>query len=67
MSEDRMSQGKTNKGKICGETKKRFRIMAGYQKERMWLEEMALQGWFLTDISLGMIYTFKKNEPKHML
>ena len=41
--------------------------MAGYQKERMWLEEMALQGWFLTDISLGMIYTFTKNEPKHML
>ena len=67
MSEDSMKKEKPNKGKRCREKKRRFRIMSSYQKERMWLEEMALQGWFLTDISLGMIYTFTKDEPKHML
>lgn len=32
-------------------------------KERDYLEKMAAQGWLLTDITLGIIYQFKKVEP----
>lgn len=50
------------------ETKiKKFRYMKSYQKERKWLEEMALQGWFLENISMGVFYTFVKGDPKRML
>ncbi len=32
-------------------------------KERDWLEEMARQGWLLTNITLGIIYHFTEIEP----
>ncbi len=32
-------------------------------KERDWLEEMARQGWLLTNITLGVIYHFTETEP----
>lgn len=47
--------------------KTKCRFFVSYQKERKWLEEMAMQGWFLENISLGMVYTFAKGEPRHML
>ena len=47
--------------------KRVFRIFFSFQKERKWLEEMAEKGWFLSDLSLGAIYTFAKGEPKKML
>lgn len=46
---------------------KKYRVFLSFQKERKWLEEMALQGWFLENISWGMIYTFRKEEPKRLL
>lgn len=46
---------------------KRCKAFLSFQKERKWLEEMALQGWFLENISMGMIYTFRRGEPKHLL
>lgn len=51
-----------NKGRI-----RKCKIIVSYQKERMWLEEMALQGWFLENIRFGIIYTFEKGEPKRIL
>lgn len=46
---------------------KKCKFMVSYQRERMWLEKMAQQGWFLENISLDIVYTFSKGEPKHML
>lgn len=46
---------------------RKCKIMNSYQKERSWLEEMALKGWFLENISLGFVYTFIKGEPRRML
>ncbi len=49
------------------ERMKKIRFLWGYQKERKWLEDMALQGWFLENINFGIFYTFVKGEPKHLL
>lgn len=49
------------------ERSKRFRLLRGYQKERKWLEDMALQGWFLENINFGVCYTFARGEPKRLL
>lgn len=46
---------------------RKYKMTTSYQKERKWLEEMALQGWFLENIRLGIIYTFVKGEPKRVL
>lgn len=46
---------------------RKCKIMTSYQREKKWLEEMALQGWFLENIRLGIIYTFVKGEPRRML
>ncbi len=35
------------------------------EKEEAWLEEMALQGLHLTEISFPLIYSFEKGEPQH--
>lgn len=32
-------------------------------KEKLWLEQMALEGWVLTDITWGIRYSFEKREP----
>lgn len=43
---------------------KKFRFFLSLAKERDWLEEMASQGWLLTNITFsGVIYTFKQIEP----
>jgi len=54
-----MDKGQTKK-KVC-------KLFISYQKELKWLEEMAAQGWFLTDIHVGMFYNFDKGEPKRMV
>lgn len=47
--------------------KKVFRIFFSFQKERKWLEKMAEEGWFLSDLTMNVIYTFFKGEPGKML
>lgn len=42
---------------------KKFKLFMSLAKERDWLEEMARQGWLLTNITLGVFYTFKEVEP----
>ncbi len=47
---------------------KKTRFFGSVRKEQMWLEEMAQQGWFFTNITWGgMRYTFEKGEPKRMV
>lgn len=47
--------------------KHRIKLWRSFQKERQWLENMALEGWFLENISLGICYSFVKGEPKRIL
>lgn len=54
-----------NQSSCC--KKRFFRVFFSFQKERAWLEEMAGKGWFLSNLTLGMIFTFVKGEPKKML
>ena len=42
---------------------KKVKFFMSLLKERDWLEEMAAQGWLLTDMTFGFIYHFKKVEP----
>ena len=42
---------------------KKIKFFASLLKERDWLEEMATQGWLLTDMTLGIIYNFKEIPP----
>lgn len=49
------------------ERMRKYRVFLSFQKERKWLEELALQGWFLENISLGMFYSFRKGEPRRLL
>lgn len=48
-------------------SKKKIKLFVSFQKERLWLEEMAQKGWFLVNINGGMYYTFEKGEPKNMM
>ena len=42
---------------------KKFKLFWSFYKERDWLEEMARQGFLLTNITLGTIYHFEPCEP----
>lgn len=42
---------------------KKIKFFMSLAKERDWLEEMARQGFLLTNITLGILYTFKECEP----
>lgn len=42
---------------------KKIKVFWSFYKERDWLEEMARQGFLLTNITLGMIYHFEPCEP----
>lgn len=46
---------------------RKFRFFLSYQKELCYLEKMAMQGWLLENISVGVIYTFRKSAPVRML
>lgn len=45
---------------------KKWKWTLSYQRECEWLEEMATQGYFLVNITMGIRYTFSKGEPKRM-
>lgn len=47
--------------------KKKIKLFTSLQKERLWLESMAKKGWFLSNMTLGIFYTFEKGEPKNMM
>lgn len=42
---------------------KKLKFIWSLVKERDWLEEMATQGYLLTNITAGVIYTFQECEP----
>lgn len=42
---------------------KKWKFFLSFLKERDWLEDMARQGYILTDINFGIRYHFKKCEP----
>lgn len=42
---------------------KKLKFFTSLTKERDWLEEMARQGWLLTNITMGILYTFKETAP----
>ncbi len=42
---------------------KKIKFFMSLAKERDWLEEMAGQGFLLTNITMGVIYTFQECEP----
>lgn len=42
---------------------KKIKFFISLLKERDWLEEMAAQGWLLTNIEGGIVYYFEKSEP----
>ena len=42
---------------------KKIKFFTSLAKERDWLEEMARQGFLLTNITMGVIYTFQGCEP----
>ena len=65
MSQSSLEQHHKDAGKK--NRKKVFKLWISYQKERKWLEDMALEGWFLENLSLGVIYTFVQGEPKRVL
>ena len=46
---------------------KKIKYFTSLRKECQWLEEMAAQGWFFKNITKGILYTFKKGEPKNMM
>lgn len=43
------------------------RYFISIRKEKEWLEDMARQGYFLSQLKLGMNYTFEKKEPKNII
>lgn len=46
---------------------KKTKIFVSLKKEKNWLEEMALEGYKLVNITLGSRYTFEKMEPKRLI
>ncbi|MCI8408730.1 MAG: DUF2812 domain-containing protein [Lachnospiraceae bacterium] len=46
---------------------KKFKCFLYVSEEQKWLEEMALQGYILEDIKMGVLFYFKKDAPKRML
>lgn len=44
-----------------------IRFFISIRKEKAFLEEMALKGWFFSDLKLGVKYIFTKGEPKKMI
>lgn len=46
------------------ETIKKCHYTFSFQKEKIWLEEMAAQGWFFKNVTLHFCYTFEKGIPQ---
>lgn len=43
------------------------KMFASYMKEKIWLEEQALKGYKLCNITMGYIYEFEKIEPTRLV
>lgn len=56
-----------DKKELSGTRRKVLKLFISLCKERDWLEKMAMEGWFLANINLGVLYTFQKDEPRRML
>lgn len=52
---------------MAKDTMTKVKWLTSYQKECRWLEEMAGKGWFLENMTMGMVYKFRKGEPKRMM
>lgn len=48
-------------------TIRKVRAFVSLRKEMHWLEEMAQKGYFLTDLSMGFIYSFRQDTPQHLV
>jgi len=48
-------------------TLKQTKWIISLVKEKLWLEEMALKGWHLSNLTWGIRYTFEKREPKKLI
>lgn len=46
---------------------KKFKLFFLFSKERQWLEDMALKGYILENISGGVYYHFRKEKPQHLV
>lgn len=46
---------------------KKVRFFCSLRKELRWLEEMAQQGYFLTDMTMGIIYKFEQHVPERLV
>ncbi len=50
-----------------GQKRKKWNAFISYHREIKWLEQMAQEGWFLENISLGARYTFVRGEPRRVV
>lgn len=48
-------------------TMKITKMFLSLNKEKLWLEEMALNGWKLKELVMGIKYTFTKIQPTHLV
>lgn len=46
---------------------KKFKFTFSLTKEKIWLEQMSLEGLFLENVRFGCFFTFDRAEPKHMI
>lgn len=49
------------------QTMRKIKFFKSFMKEKIWLEEMALQGYFLTNLHMGVVYTFQAGEPQRLV
>ena len=46
---------------------KKTKPFVSIMKEKIWLEQMALKGYKLIQMTMGMRYTFEKIEPTRLI
>ena len=46
--------------------KRVLKFFFSYQREMEYLERMAMQGWFFSNIHLGVLFIFRRGEPRRM-
>lgn len=66
---DNLKVNGTDSSPVTGQPEqfKKTKIFFSIMKEKMWLEEMALKGYRLTAMTMGIKYTFEKCEPKRIV
>ncbi|MDO4344678.1 MAG: DUF2812 domain-containing protein [Eubacteriales bacterium] len=48
-------------------TVRKTKFYMSLMKEKLWLEDMAQQGYFLKNMNLGCVYTFSEGEPRRLV